>query len=57
MTSLIYLLSSYLPKCLWQGICEGLTYEEIAERYPEQFAARDQNKVHYRYPSGEVSSL
>jgi broad specificity phosphatase PhoE/adenylylsulfate kinase-like enzyme len=35
------------------GICEGLTYEEIQERYPEQFAIRDQDKYHYRYPSGE----
>uniref|UniRef100_A0A915IA21 6-phosphofructo-2-kinase domain-containing protein n=1 Tax=Romanomermis culicivorax TaxID=13658 RepID=A0A915IA21_ROMCU len=35
------------------GICEGLTYDEIKERYPEQFAHRDQEKYHYRYPSGE----
>lgn len=27
---------------IFQGICEGLTYEEIADRYPEQFASRDQ---------------
>ena len=39
---------------LTQGICEGLTYEEIAERYPQQFENRDQDKYHYRYPSGEV---
>ncbi|XP_069972339.1 6-phosphofructo-2-kinase/fructose-2,6-bisphosphatase 1 isoform X2 [Penaeus vannamei] len=35
------------------GICEGLTYEEIQEQYPEEFAARDQNKYSYRYPRGE----
>ncbi|XP_049810766.1 6-phosphofructo-2-kinase/fructose-2,6-bisphosphatase isoform X3 [Schistocerca nitens] len=35
------------------GICEEMTYEEIAEKYPEDFAARDQNKFGYRYPRGE----
>ncbi|XP_046334691.1 6-phosphofructo-2-kinase/fructose-2,6-bisphosphatase 3-like isoform X3 [Haliotis rufescens] len=35
------------------GICEGMTYEEIQEKYPEDFALRDQDKFHYRYPSGE----
>nr|XP_018916301.1 PREDICTED: 6-phosphofructo-2-kinase/fructose-2,6-bisphosphatase isoform X3 [Bemisia tabaci] len=35
------------------GICEEMTYEEIAEKYPEDFAARDQAKFTYRYPRGE----
>ena len=35
-----------------QGICEELTYEEIQQKYPEDFAARDTNKFHYRYPRG-----
>ncbi|GIY05231.1 hypothetical protein CEXT_593771, partial [Caerostris extrusa] len=35
------------------GICEEMTYEEIQEKYPEDFAARDQDKFHYRYPRGE----
>ncbi|XP_063233220.1 6-phosphofructo-2-kinase/fructose-2,6-bisphosphatase 1 isoform X8 [Bacillus rossius redtenbacheri] len=35
------------------GICEEMTYEEIAEKHPEDFAARDQNKFTYRYPRGE----
>ncbi|XGW23181.1 hypothetical protein V3C99_005434 [Haemonchus contortus] len=35
------------------GICEGLTYEDFANRYPKQFAERDRDKYHYRYPSGE----
>ncbi|XP_064606317.1 6-phosphofructo-2-kinase/fructose-2,6-bisphosphatase-like isoform X2 [Liolophura sinensis] len=35
------------------GICEGMTYEEIQEKHPEEFALRDQDKFHYRYPSGE----
>uniref|UniRef100_A0A224YTB5 Fructose 6 phosphate n=2 Tax=Rhipicephalus TaxID=426455 RepID=A0A224YTB5_9ACAR len=30
-----------------------MTYEEIQEKYPEEFAARDQDKFHYRYPRGE----
>ncbi|XP_053377618.1 6-phosphofructo-2-kinase/fructose-2,6-bisphosphatase 4-like isoform X4 [Mercenaria mercenaria] len=48
------------PKAHWKalneidaGICEGFTYEEIAEKYPEEFAKRDQDKYHYRYPTGE----
>ena len=31
-----------------------MTYEEIQEKYPEEFALRDQDKYHYRYPMGEV---
>lgn len=38
---------------LLQGICEGLTYEEIQERFPSEFAWRDQDKLKYRYPHGE----
>jgi 6-phosphofructo-2-kinase / fructose-2,6-biphosphatase 2 len=30
-----------------------MTYGEIAEKYPDDFAARDQNKFTYRYPRGE----
>jgi broad specificity phosphatase PhoE len=41
---------------LIKGICEGLTYLEIAKRFPEEFAARDQGKYYYRYPGGEVMS-
>lgn len=36
-----------------QGICESLTYEEIQERFPQEFAWRDQDKLKYRYPHGE----
>lgn len=35
------------------GICEGLTYEEIQEKFPSEFAWRDQDKLKYRYPHGE----
>lgn len=31
-----------------------MTYEEIQENYPEEFALRDQDKYRYRYPKGEV---
>ncbi len=30
-----------------------MTYEEIQEKYPKEFALRDQDKYHYRYPKGE----
>ncbi|KAI9777326.1 MAG: Fructose-2,6-bisphosphatase [Geoglossum umbratile] len=35
------------------GICDGLTYEEIEERFPEDFKARDEDKYNYRYRGGE----
>ncbi|TMS16979.1 6-phosphofructo-2-kinase/fructose-2,6-bisphosphatase 2 [Larimichthys crocea] len=35
------------------GVCEEMTYKLIEETYPEEFAMRDQDKYHYRYPGGE----
>jgi len=35
------------------GVCDGLTYDEIKERMPDEFAARAANKFRYRYPRGE----
>ncbi|XP_005729764.1 6-phosphofructo-2-kinase/fructose-2,6-bisphosphatase 2 isoform X1 [Pundamilia nyererei] len=35
------------------GVCEEMTYEMIQETFPEEFALRDQDKYHYRYPGGE----
>ncbi|XP_043932395.1 6-phosphofructo-2-kinase/fructose-2,6-bisphosphatase 2 isoform X2 [Protopterus annectens] len=35
------------------GVCEEMTYEEIQDKYPDDFALRDQDKYHYRYPGGE----
>jgi broad specificity phosphatase PhoE len=35
------------------GICDGLTYEEIKQRMPDEFASRAFNKFRYRYPRGE----
>lgn len=35
------------------GLCEEMTYEQIQQTYPDDFAARDQDKLRYRYPRGE----
>ncbi|XP_043821803.1 6-phosphofructo-2-kinase/fructose-2,6-bisphosphatase 3 isoform X6 [Dromiciops gliroides] len=35
------------------GVCEEMTYDEIKETYPEEYALRDQDKYYYRYPTGE----
>lgn len=35
------------------GICEGMTYQEIQEKMPEEYAARGRNKYDYVYPEGE----
>ncbi|KAK8200261.1 fructose-2,6-bisphosphatase-like protein [Phyllosticta capitalensis] len=35
------------------GVCDGLTYAEIEERFPEDFAQRDDDKYNYRYLGGE----
>ncbi|KAI8974351.1 fructose-2,6-bisphosphatase [Pilobolus umbonatus] len=48
------------PKKQWKaldeldtGVCDGLTYDEIAQRYPDEFAKRDEDKFNYRYQGGE----
>jgi len=48
------------PKLRWKaldeihaGCCDGLTYEQIEERFPDEFAARGRDKLRYRYPAGE----
>lgn len=35
------------------GICDEMTYDIIAEKFPQDFKARDLNKFYYRYPRGE----
>uniref|UniRef100_A0AAR2M4M6 6-phosphofructo-2-kinase/fructose-2,6-bisphosphatase 2 n=1 Tax=Pygocentrus nattereri TaxID=42514 RepID=A0AAR2M4M6_PYGNA len=35
------------------GVCEEMSYEMIRDKYPEEYAMRDQDKYHYRYPGGE----
>ncbi|ORX56223.1 bifunctional 6-phosphofructo-2-kinase/fructose-2,6-bisphosphate 2-phosphatase [Hesseltinella vesiculosa] len=48
------------PKLQWKaldeldaGVCDGMTYEEIEEKYPEDYANRDEDKYNYRYRGGE----
>merc|ERR1712127_1183454 len=38
---------------LYAGLCDGMTYKEIEEMYPDEFAARQNDKLSYRYPRGE----
>jgi broad specificity phosphatase PhoE len=35
------------------GVCDGMTYKEIEERYPFENQERNANKLSYRYPRGE----
>jgi 6-phosphofructo-2-kinase/fructose-2,6-biphosphatase len=35
------------------GICDGMTYDEIAATLPDEYSARAANKLKYRYPHGE----
>lgn len=35
------------------GVCDGMTYAEIAAGMPAEFEARKRDKFHYRYPRGE----
>jgi len=35
------------------GICEGMSYEEIQQKLPEEYAARSKDKFNYVYPQGE----
>lgn len=32
------------------GICEGMTFEDIREKYPQEYHARSRDKLHYRFP-------
>ncbi|KAF8957154.1 Fructose-2,6-bisphosphatase, partial [Entomortierella lignicola] len=48
------------PKVAWKaldeleaGKADGLTYEQVEERFPEDFAKRDSDKYIYRYQDGE----
>jgi len=38
---------------LYAGNCDGMTYKEIETVYPDEFAARQSDKLKYRYPRGE----
>ncbi|ORZ33500.1 6-phosphofructo-2-kinase-domain-containing protein [Catenaria anguillulae PL171] len=54
--------AAYLPytKLAWKaldeldaGVCDGMTYEEIELKYPEDYLERDKDKFRYRYRGGE----
>ena len=38
---------------IYAGNCEGLTYNEIFQNYPNEIAARKKDKLRYRYVNGE----
>lgn len=38
---------------LYAGNCDGMTYKEIEQVFPEEFEARQTDKLAYRYPRGE----
>jgi len=38
---------------LYAGICDGMTYKEIAAAMPSEFERRQKDKLAYRYPRGE----
>ena len=35
------------------GICDSMSYQQIEEKFPEEFNKRKNNKYFYRYPKGE----
>ena len=35
------------------GVCDGLSYEQVHIKFPEEYRARNQDKLAYRYPRGE----
>ncbi|KAJ1984222.1 Fructose-2,6-bisphosphatase [Dimargaris verticillata] len=35
---------------IYAGSCEGMTYQEIQETFPREYADRQANKLYYRYP-------
>mmetsp|Transcript_14962 Transcript_14962/g.26901 ORF Transcript_14962/g.26901 Transcript_14962/m.26901 type:complete len:518 (-) Transcript_14962:78-1631(-) len=38
---------------IFAGVFDGMTYEQIKEKAPQQFELRCKNKLEYRYPRGE----
>ena len=35
------------------GVCDAMTYSEVKTNFPDEFALRAADKLHYRYPRGE----
>jgi len=40
---------------VYAGACEGMTYDEIKQKMPDDFEKRDHDKLNYRYPKGGES--
>jgi len=38
---------------LYAGTCDGMTYKEIEDTFPDEFQRRQADKLSYRYPRGE----
>jgi len=38
---------------LYAGVCDGMTYKDIEQVYPDEFNRRQNDKLCYRYPRGE----
>ena len=38
---------------LKSGYLDGLTYNDVMNQYPEEYHARDKDKLNYRYPGGK----
>ena len=35
------------------GVCDGLSYDQIKDNFPNEYKNREQDKLRYRYPRGE----
>lgn len=35
------------------GVCDAMTYKQVQENFPVEYAAREKDKLNYRYPRGE----
>uniref|UniRef100_A0A6B2L3P3 6-phosphofructo-2-kinase domain-containing protein n=1 Tax=Arcella intermedia TaxID=1963864 RepID=A0A6B2L3P3_9EUKA len=42
---------------IYAGACEGMTYEQIREQMPDEWEARQKDKLRYRYPRGGESYM
>ena len=39
------------------GVLDGFTYSEMEKKFPDQFEAREKNKLGYQYPGGEYKTI
>jgi broad specificity phosphatase PhoE len=42
---------------LYAGTCDGMTYKEIEQCFPDEFARRQEDKLAYRYPRGTLRNV